>query len=70
MRKERKFIYDLNRPYLRVTAFSNISVMTRNYLIELFGEKSFPNGECVINHRYLIKNSWIFSFSFFLQQIT
>ena len=47
-----KFIYDLNQPYLRVTecAFSNISVMDRNYLIELFGGRSFPNGEYVIDH--------------------
>lgn len=47
-----KFIYDLNQPYLRVTecAFSNISVMDRNYLIELFGGRQFPNGEFVIDH--------------------
>ncbi len=47
-----KFIYDLNQPYLRVTecAFSNISVMDRNYLTELFGGRQFPNGEFVIDH--------------------
>ena len=47
-----KFIYDLNQPYLRVTecAFSNITIMDRNYLIELFGGRSFPNGEYVIDH--------------------
>ncbi len=47
-----KFIYDLNQPYLRVTecAFSNISVMDRNYLAELFGGRKFPNGEYVIDH--------------------
>ena len=47
-----KFIYDLNQPYLRVTesAFSNISIMDRNYLIELFGGRSFPDGEYVIDH--------------------
>lgn len=47
-----KFIYDLNQPYLRVTecAFSNISVMDRNYLTELFGGRVFPNGEYVIDH--------------------
>ena len=47
-----KFIYDLNQPYLRVTecAFSNISVMDRNYLVELFGGRKFPNGEYVIDH--------------------
>lgn len=47
-----KFIYDLNQPYLRVTecAFSNISVMDRNYLVELFGGRVFPNGDYVIDH--------------------
>ena len=47
-----KFIYDLNQPYLRVTecAFSNITVMDRNYLIELFGGRLFPNGEPVMDH--------------------
>lgn len=47
-----KFIYDLNQPYLRVTecAFSNITIMDRNYLVELFGGRSFPNGDYVIDH--------------------
>jgi len=47
-----KFIYDLNQPYLRITqaAFTNISIMDRNYLIELFGGRQFPNGEFVIDH--------------------
>ena len=47
-----KFIYDLNQPYLRVTecAFSNITIMDRNYLIELFGGRTFPNGDYVIDH--------------------
>lgn len=47
-----KFIYDLNQPYLRVTecAFTNISVMDRNYLVELFGGRTFPDGEYVIDH--------------------
>ncbi len=47
-----KFIYDLNQPYLRVTecAFTNISIMDRNYLSELFGSRKFPNGEYVIDH--------------------
>ena len=47
-----KFVYDLNQPYLRVTecAFSNITVMDRNYLVELFGGRQFPNGEYVIDH--------------------
>lgn len=47
-----KFIYDLNQPYLRVTecAFTNLSIMDRNYLVELFGARQFPNGEYVIDH--------------------
>jgi ribonucleoside-triphosphate reductase len=47
-----KFIYDLNQPYLRVTecAFSNISIMDKNYIIELFGGRKFPNGEFAIDH--------------------
>jgi ribonucleoside-triphosphate reductase (formate) len=47
-----KFIYDLNQPYLRVTecAFTNISIMDRNYLSELFGARQFPNGDFVIDH--------------------
>lgn len=47
-----KFIYDLNQPYLRITecAFTNISIMDRNYLAELFGERQFPNGEYVIDY--------------------
>lgn len=47
-----KFVYDLNQPYLRITecAFTNISIMDRNYLIELFGGRKYPNGEYVIDH--------------------
>lgn len=47
-----KFIYDLNQPYLRITecAFTNISIMDRNYLVELFGERQFPNGDYIIDH--------------------
>lgn len=47
-----KFVYDLNQPYLRITecAFTNISIMDRNYLTELFGGRTFPNGEFVIDH--------------------
>lgn len=47
-----KFIYDLNQPYLRVTecAFTNISVMDKDYLVELFGGRTFPDGEYVIDH--------------------
>ncbi|MEG1725885.1 MAG: anaerobic ribonucleoside-triphosphate reductase, partial [Anaerovoracaceae bacterium] len=47
-----KFCYDLNQPYLRVTecAFTNVSIMDRNYLIELFGGRTFPDGTYVIDY--------------------
>ena len=47
-----KFVHDLNQPYLRITecAFTNISIMDRNYLTELFGSRQFPDGEFVIDH--------------------
>ena len=47
-----KFVHDLNQPYLRVTecAFTNISIMDRNYLTQLFGSRIFPDGELVLDH--------------------
>lgn len=47
-----KFVYDLNQPYLRITecAFTNISIMDRAYLTELFGGLEFPDGEFAIDH--------------------
>ena len=40
----------MNQPFLRIdqSAFTNFSVFDRNYLVELFGTKVFPNGELVI----------------------
>lgn len=47
-----EIIYGLNQPYLRVnqSAFTNFSIFDRNYLIELFGGRKFPNGENIIDH--------------------
>jgi len=47
-----KFIYDLNQPYLRVTecAFTNVSIMDREYLVGTFGERQFPDGTFVIDY--------------------
>ncbi|MDD3923376.1 MAG: anaerobic ribonucleoside-triphosphate reductase, partial [Endomicrobiaceae bacterium] len=47
-----KFVYDLNQPYLRITecAFTNISIMDRNYLTELFGGTEFPDGTFAIDY--------------------
>jgi len=47
-----EFIFGLNQPYLRVNqcSFTNVSIMDRNYLSEIFGDRQFPNGEYVIDH--------------------
>ena len=47
-----QFIFDLNQPYLRISesAFTNISIMDRNYLTELFGGRMFPDGTFAIDH--------------------
>lgn len=46
-----KFIYDCNQPYLRViqSAFTNVTIMDRNYLEELFGGRTYPDGTFVID---------------------
>lgn len=47
-----KFIYDCNQPYLRIiqSAFTNITIMDRNYLVELFGGREYPDGQFVIDN--------------------
>ena len=47
-----KFIYDCNQPYLRViqSAFTNITIMDRPYLEELFGGREYPDGQFVIDN--------------------
>lgn len=47
-----KFIYDCNQPYLRViqSAFTNITIMDRSYLEELFGGREYPDGTFVIDY--------------------
>lgn len=47
-----KFLFDANQPYLRITqcAFTNISIMDRNYLTELFGSRQYPDGSDVIDY--------------------
>lgn len=46
-----KFIYDLNQPYLRIiqSAFTNVTIMDRCYLEELFGGRTYPDGTYVID---------------------
>ena len=47
-----EFIYGLNQPYLRIAqcAFTNISIMDRPYLEEIFGGREFPDGTFVIDY--------------------
>lgn len=47
-----KIIYDLNQPFLRgnQSAFTNFSIMDREYLIALFGDRKFPNNEPIMDH--------------------
>lgn len=47
-----EMIFNLNQPYLRVSesAFTNFSIMDRNYLTELFGGRMFPDGTFAIDH--------------------
>jgi len=46
------FIYNINQPYLRISesAFTNISIYDREYLTEVFGDKTFPDGSFMIDH--------------------
>lgn len=47
-----KIIYDMNQPYIRVlqSAFTNVSIMDREYLIGLFGGNDFPDGTSMMDH--------------------
>lgn len=47
-----KVIYDMNQPYIRVlqSAFTNVSIMDREYLVGLFGGMDFPDGEPMMDH--------------------
>ena len=47
-----KVIYDMNQPYLRIvqSAFTNVSIMDREYLIGLFGGNDFPDGTPIMDH--------------------
>ena len=45
-------IYNLNQPYLRITesTFSNFTIMDREYLMEIFGGREYPDGTFVIDY--------------------
>ena len=47
-----EFIFGLNQPYLRIAqcVFTNISIMDRPYLEEIFGGREFPDGTFVIDY--------------------
>ena len=47
-----KIIYDMNQPYLRIvqSAFTNVTIMDREYLIGLFGGNMFPDGEPIMDY--------------------
>ncbi len=45
-------IYNLNQAYVRINepAFTNVSIFDRNYLIEMFGSRQYPDGSYVIDY--------------------
>lgn len=47
-----KYVFDSNQPFQRIVecSFTNITVMDRPYLEELFGSRVFPDGTMVIDH--------------------
>lgn len=46
-----ELIYALNQPYLRInqSAFTNVTIMDRPYLMEIFGGRTFPDGSFVVD---------------------
>lgn len=47
-----EFIYNLNQPYLRIveSAFTNITIMDREYIAEIFGGRKYPDGTYIIDY--------------------
>ncbi len=48
-----RIIYKLNQPYLRggvQSAFTNFSIFDEDYLVALFGGKTFPDGSAIIEY--------------------
>jgi len=45
------FVYRINQAYIRVdqSPFTNVTIMDEHYLIEMFGDKIFPDGTCAID---------------------
>ena len=46
-----ELIYALNQPYLRInqSAFTNVTIMDRPYLMEIFGGRTFPDGSFIVD---------------------
>lgn len=47
-----KMIFELNQPFLKInqSAYTNFSIMDREYYVGLFGGLSFPNGDLAIDY--------------------
>lgn len=47
-----QFIFEVNQIHTRITqsAYTNLIIMDRNYIIELFGDRQFPDGTFVIDY--------------------
>lgn len=47
-----QFIFEVNQIHTRITqsAYTNLIIMDRNYITELFGDRTFPDGTYVIDH--------------------
>ena len=47
-----RYIYKLNQPYIRVTqaAYTTMTIMDKNYLVELFGGMEYPDGTFVVDY--------------------
>lgn len=47
-----RLIYKLNQPFLRITqsAYTTLSILDEDYLVELFGGMEYPDGSLVIDH--------------------
>lgn len=47
-----QFIFEVNQIHTRIiqSAYTNLIIMDRNYIIELFGDRTFPDGTFVIDY--------------------
>ena len=51
--KFQEFIYNLNQPYLKggeQSAYSNVSILDREHIVQLFGANKFPDGSYITSH--------------------